>query len=68
MQEITYTEAYNELQEIVESIEDSKINIDDLETKIKRASDLLKICKNKLHKTEESVLKNLEEIKSYKIE
>jgi exodeoxyribonuclease VII small subunit len=68
MEDISYTDAYQELQEIVESIEDSETNIDELENKIKRASDLLKICKDKLHKTETSVLKNLEEINNYKIE
>ena len=67
MEDISYTEAYQELQEIVESIEDSETNIDELENKIKRASDLLKICKDKLHKTETSVLKNLEEINNLTI-
>ncbi|WP_127844555.1 exodeoxyribonuclease VII small subunit [Psychroflexus aestuariivivens] len=68
MEEITYTKAYQELQEIVENIENSEINIDELENKIKRASELLKICKDKLHKTETSVLKNLDEINNYNIE
>jgi len=64
----TYTEAYQELQSIVEDIENAEINIDDLEAQIKRASELLKICKDKLYKTEKSVLKDLEEIKSYEID
>lgn len=68
MEEITYTKAYQELQEIVENIENSEINIDELEHKIKRASELLKICKDKLQKTETSVLKNLDEINNYNIE
>lgn len=34
MEEITYTKAYQELQEIVENIENSEINIDELEHKI----------------------------------
>lgn len=68
MKEHSYTKAYEELQQIVEGMENEDINIDDLEKNIKRASELLKICKDKLHKTEQSVLKNLEEIKTYEAE
>jgi exodeoxyribonuclease VII small subunit len=68
MKKPTYTEAYTELQKIVEDIENAEINIDDLEAQIKKASELLKICKDKLYKTEENVLKSIEEIKAYKID
>lgn len=64
---ITYTEAYKELQEIVSEMENSEINIDDLDIRIKRASELLKICKDKLYKTEKNVQKILEEIKNYSV-
>ncbi len=66
--EITYTEAFEELQIIVNDMEDSKISVDELDTKIKRASVLLKICKDKLFKTEENVQKILDEIKDYTVE
>ncbi len=65
---ITYTEAFEELQEIVNEMEDSKISIDDLDKKIKRAATLLKVCKDKLFKTEENVQKILDEINDYSIE
>lgn len=65
---ITYTEAYQELQEIVSEMENSEINIDELDTRIKRASELLKICKDKLYKTEKNVQEILEEIKNYSAE
>jgi exodeoxyribonuclease VII small subunit len=68
MKEQSYTKAYEELQQIVESMENEDVNIDDLEKNIKRASELLKICKDKLHKTEQSVLKNLEDIKAYDVD
>lgn len=68
MKEQSYTKAYEELQQIVEGMENEDINIDDLEKNIKRATELLKICKDKLHKTEQSVLKNLEEIKAYDVD
>ena len=67
-EEITYTEAYNELQEIVSEIERSEITIDELDSRIKRASILLKICKDKLFSTEKEVQKVLEEIKNYSLE
>lgn len=65
---ISYTEAYKELQKIVSEMENSEINIDDLDVRIKRASELLKICKDKLYKTEKNVQEILEEIKNYSVE
>ena len=67
-EEISYTEAYNELQEIVSEMENSGIPIDELDVRIKRASELLKICKDKLFKTEKNVKDILEEIKNYSVE
>lgn len=63
--EITYTEAYEELQKIVSEMENSEITIDLLDSKIKRASELLRICKDKLFKTEKNVQKILDEINNY---
>ncbi len=62
--EIKYTEAFDELQQIVVDIEDGEITVDELSIKVKRASELIKICKEKLSATEEDVnliLKELEE-------
>nr|NQU90340.1 exodeoxyribonuclease VII small subunit [Bacteroidota bacterium] len=59
-----YTEAFEELQQIVVEIEEGGITVDELSEKVKRASGLIKICKNKLSATEEDVnaiLKELEE-------
>ena len=39
--EITYTQAYDELQEIVNEMENSEITIDLLDSKIKRASEMI---------------------------
>jgi exodeoxyribonuclease VII small subunit len=62
--ELNYTDAFDELQNIVSEIEDGEISVDELSIKVKRASELIKICKNKLTSTEENVnqiLKELEE-------
>lgn len=67
-EEINYTDAHKELQEIVSEMENAEISIDELDTKIKRASELLKICKDKLFKTEKNVQDILEEIRNYSID
>lgn len=61
--EINYTEAFEELQLIVSDMEDGEITVDELSVKVKRATELIKICKKKLTTTEEDVnqiLKDLE--------
>ena len=60
----TYTEAFEELQALVEEIEEGQISIDDLSEKVKRATVLIGICKNKLKDTEEDVSKILKELES----
>ena len=67
-EEINYTDAHRELQEIVSEMENAEISIDELDTKIKRASELLKICKDKLFKTEKNVQELLEEIRNYSVD
>lgn len=66
-EDITYTAAHNELQEIVSEMENSEITIDELDAKIRRAAELLKICKDKLFQTEKSVQDVLEEIRNYSV-
>jgi exodeoxyribonuclease VII small subunit len=60
---ISYTEAINELELIVSEIEQGEITIDTLSEKVKRASELIRICKSKLNSTEEDVNKILGEMK-----
>ena len=59
---ITYSEAFAELQQIVLEMENSEIGLDLLDSKVKRASVLLKICKDKLYKTEEKVQETLKDM------
>ena len=61
---ITYTKAIEELENLVYEIENEDITVDDLSAKVKRAAVLIKICRDKLTKTEEEVNEILEEIKS----
>ena len=56
---LSYTEAFEELQAIVLEIETGHIAVDELTKKISRASDLLAVCKAKLTDSEEEVEKLL---------
>ena len=59
-----YTEAYEELQRIVSEIENGEISVDELSEKVKRATQLIRICKLKLTTTEEDVNKILKDLES----
>ena len=59
---INYREAITEIEEIIEKIENEELDVDELSDKVKRVSELLKICKGKLHNTEVEVEKILNEI------
>lgn len=61
---ITYSEAFEELQQIVRDLEHGSISVDVLSDKIKRASYLIGVCKAKLSSTEEDVQKILNEIEN----
>ena len=63
-EKVKYTDAIIELEEIVSSIENDEVNVDELSVKVKRASELIKICKEKLHNTEEEVSRILTELNS----
>ncbi len=55
--EIKYEEALKQLQEIVEKMESDEFDIDELAAQLKAAQRLIKLCKDKLSKTEEEILK-----------
>ncbi|MCC8358892.1 exodeoxyribonuclease VII small subunit [Salinimicrobium sediminilitoris] len=61
---LTYTEAFAELQQIVLEMENAEIGIDELDARVKRASFLLKLCREKLYKTEQNVLETLKSIET----
>ena len=60
--EITYTAAFEELKEIVDQLENDNVSVDELTEKMKRATVLMKNCRDKLTKTEEEVNKTIEEL------
>jgi exodeoxyribonuclease VII small subunit len=60
--QLNYSEAFEELQRIVTEIEHGEISVDELSQKVKRATELIKICKTKLTTTEEDVNKILRDL------
>jgi exodeoxyribonuclease VII small subunit len=61
-QQTNYTEAFEELKGIVSDIDRKEISVDELAEKVKRAAQLIKICKAKLDSTEEDVNRILKEL------
>lgn len=49
---LTYEAAYAELQEIVTALENETISVDELALKVKRATQLVAFCQQKLKSTE----------------
>lgn len=51
-EELSYEQAYNELQAIIGSIENDAVSIDDLAQKVKRAGELVHFCRMRLRTAE----------------
>ena len=56
-----YEKAVCELEEIVDKMERDELDIDQLSEQLKRAKVLVKLCKDKLTKTDEEIKKLLSE-------
>lgn len=59
--EIKYEEAVRQLEEIVDKMENDELDIDQLSDELKRAKTLVKLCKDKLTKTDAEIKKLLSE-------
>ncbi len=60
--ELSYNEAIQEMEAILEKIENEEMDVDELSISVKRVSQLMKLCRGKLRKTEAEVKKILEEM------
>ncbi len=61
---LSYKDAVEEIDEILEKIENEELDVDELSEKVKRVSTLIKFCKEKLHTTQtevENILKDMDE-------
>lgn len=59
--EMKYEKAVSELEEVVDKMERDELDIDQLSEQLKRAKVLVKLCKDKLTKTDEEIKKLLSE-------
>ena len=59
-EKINYDTAVSEIEEILEKIEEGDLGVDELAEKVKRVSQLLKICRDRLQATEEQINKILD--------
>jgi len=50
-----YEEAMNQLQEIVRKMENDELDIDQMAEQLKRAQELIRLCRDKLTKTDEEI-------------
>ncbi len=46
--DLTYNEAYSQLEELVIQLEDDSIQLDTLASKVKQAHELIELCERKL--------------------
>ena len=61
-EKITYTEAKKEIEKIVSLIESDELDVDQLTKYVKRASELVGFCKQKLIETDVELQKVLDEL------
>lgn len=59
--EVNYEKAMTDLESIVKKMESGELDIDVLSSELKKAKELIKLCKDKLMKTEEEIQKILED-------
>ena len=60
-QELKYEAAFAELQAIIRKMENDELDIDQMSDQLRRAQQLIKLCKDKLTKTDEEIKKILAE-------
>lgn len=58
-QEITYDQATAQIEEILANLRNNDISIDQLSTEVKRATELITLCRARLTNTEEELKKIL---------
>ena len=59
--EIKYEEAVRQLETIVKQMEDGDLDIDSMSKELKTAQQLIKLCKDKLTKTDKEIKASLQQ-------
>lgn len=58
--DISYTKAMAEIESILKQLQSADCDVESLATKVKRASELIELCRKKLYKAEADVEKLFE--------
>lgn len=58
---VKYSEAIEELNSILRDLESERIDVDEVSLKVKRATELIKVCREKIEHTELEVRKIVKE-------
>jgi len=58
---IKYSEAVEELDSILSELESERVDVDDVAVKVKKAIELIKMCRERIEKTELEVIKIVKE-------
>ena len=58
---LKYSEAISEIDNILSDLESERIDIDEVSIKVKRAIELIRVCRDKIEKTELEVRKIVKE-------
>ncbi|MEN2985107.1 MAG: exodeoxyribonuclease VII small subunit [Thermodesulfovibrionaceae bacterium] len=62
MENLNYSKAIKEIEEILRYIESQEVDVDILVEKVKRAAELIRFCKNKLKVAQQELHKTLIEL------
>ncbi|MGM0558004.1 MAG: exodeoxyribonuclease VII small subunit [Myxococcota bacterium] len=61
-EDVKYSEAVNELEGLLEEIDSEDVDLDDLAVKVERASELIRVCRDKIENTEMQVRTIIEDL------
>ena len=59
---VSYKDAITEIEDILRQLENNELDVDELSEKVTRVSQLVSLCKEKLHNTEQEIDKILKEM------
>lgn len=60
--DVKYSEAVEELEDLLEQIDSEDVDLDDLAVKVERASELIRVCRDKIEHTEMQVRTIIEDL------
>ena len=61
-EEVRYSEALHELESILDQIAHDEVDLDELGGKVQRAASLIKVCRDKIERTEMQVRRIIESL------